>query len=168
MKIKNIFGIILNVLIVIVVAIVLIALVGTVQTKILKNKYSNYFGYSVFQVATGSMSPTMEEKDIIIAHILTDEQKGDLKVGDIIVFNQDGGIITHRITQILENGFITKGDANNVEDNPIQKQDIIGKVIKTIPQVGIWESVIMTPQVYISVLITVLLWGITLSYRTRD
>ena len=168
MKLKNIFGIILNILIVIVVVIVLIALVGLVQTKIMKNEYSNYFGYSVFQVATGSMSPTLEEKDIIIAQILNDKQKEELNLNDIIVFKQDGNIITHRITKISENGITTKGDANNTEDNPIQKQDIIGKVVKTIPQIGVWEKVLSTPQVYVSILITILLWGIMLSYGTRE
>lgn len=168
MKVKNIVGIILNILIVIVVIVVLIVLFGVVQTKILKTEYSNYFGYSIFQVATGSMSPAIETKDIILVHILNETQKEELKEGDIIVFKQDSGIITHRITKISEDKITTKGDANNTEDNPIQKEDIIGKVVKIIPQIGVWEKVISAPQVYISILITIVLWGITLSYSARE
>ena len=168
MKAKNVFGIILNILIVIVIIFVLIIVIGIVQTRILKNEYSSYFGYSFFQVATGSMSPTMEEKDIIIMNILNDEEKEELQIDDIVVFMQGRSFITHRITEISENKITTKGDANNAKDKPVQRKDIIGKVVTIIPKIGVWEKVLTSPEVYISIFVTMILWGVTLSYSTRE
>lgn len=96
-----------------------------VVTDILKKDYVNVFGYSYFVVATGSMSGEIEVDDIIFIK-LTD----NVNVDDIITFkNNDGDIITHRV--IIKNGneIITKGDANNSADDPINRSQIIGKVM---------------------------------------
>ena len=67
-----------------------------------------------------------------------------LKIGDIISYKQNnkGPIITHRITDIsFTHGqyfFYTKGDNNEEKDpQPISEKEIIGKVIASIPYLGI-------------------------------
>lgn len=159
---KKILGILLNSLIVIAVIIIVLVIYSVIQTKMLKKDYVNFFGYTVFQVATGSMSSTMEIKDIIIVKILMSEE---LKVDDIVVYKQEKATITHRIIEIDKDKITTKGDANNAKDKPIARSDIIGKVVKIIPNIGIWEKVFTTPKVYISIIITITLWGVTILYK---
>ena len=74
------------------------------------------------------MEPSIHEGDYIyIKRTDTDS----LKAGDIISFySQDdsikGEINTHRISEVLSNGtFVTKGDANKIEDSvTVQKNSI--------------------------------------------
>lgn len=91
---------------------------------IMKKDYANVFGYTYFTVSTGSMSGTIEVNDVIFVKI-TDKAI----VGDVITFkNKKGEIITHRVVQKLADTYITQGDVNNVADDPVPKEDVIGKV----------------------------------------
>ena len=62
------------------------------------------------------------------------------QVGDIITFGKDTKTqipTTHRIIEIENESFLTKGDANDSPDPlPIQKSDIKGRVIFSAPYVG--------------------------------
>lgn len=158
-KISKVFEVILNIVIAIMIIIIIIAGYGAIQTQILKKDYVNIFGYTIFQVATGSMSGTIEVKDIVIVQLTNQVEKND-----IIVFKQDQNIITHRLIDKKENELITKGDANNAEDKPIQTDDVIGKVIKIIPNIAVWEKVFAQKEVYISIIITITLFGIAFSF----
>lgn len=94
-----------------------------VMTEILKKDYVNIFGYTYFVVATGSMSGTIEVNDVVIVKI-TD----NYNVGDVITYIKDGSFITHRVVSVNDNQIITKGDVNNIEDDPILKENVIGIV----------------------------------------
>ena len=95
-----------------------------VITDILKKDYVNVFGYTYFVVATGSMSGTIEVDDIIFVKLTK-----DVKNNDVITFkSKDGDIITHRLIGQKDDKYITKGDVNNVTDELITKNQIIGKV----------------------------------------
>lgn len=157
-KISKVFEIILNIIITIMLIIIIIVGYGAIQTNILKKDYANIFGYTIFQVATGSMSGTIEVRDIVLVKITQDVEEND-----IIVFKQDKNIITHRLIEKKENELITKGDANNAEDKPIQINDVIGEVIKIIPNVAVWEKVFAQKEVYISIIVTISLFGIAFS-----
>lgn len=102
---------------------------------VLKHRVPSIFGYSSLMVATGSMSGTIEEGDLIII-----KDTDDYKIGDIVTFFQDGDDIptTHRIYNIDENGnWKTRGDANNSYDKrSITSDEIIGEVVLVIPYVG--------------------------------
>ena len=102
---------------------------------VLKHRVPSIFGYSSLMVATGSMSGTIEEGDLIII-----KDTDDYKIGDIVTFFQDGDDIptTHRIYNIDENGnWKTRGDANNSYDKrSITNDEIIGEVVLVIPYVG--------------------------------
>lgn len=158
-KISKIFEYLLNIGIAIIVIIVAILGYGTFQTKVLKEEYSNIFGYTMFEVATGSMSGTIEIGDYVIVKILDNIDIDELETDDIIVFKQNNSIITHRLINIDEEELTTKGDANNTSDTPIKKDAVIGKVIKIVENVAIWKKVFMTPDVYIPIIITITLFG---------
>ena len=61
-----------------------------------------------------------------------------LKEGDIITFLIDEKMnVTHRVKEISDKGFITKGDANNTEDAVIvTEKEYVGKVILSISMIG--------------------------------
>ena len=95
-----------------------------IVTDIMKKDYVNVFGYTYFVVKTGSMSGTLEVDDVIIVRITK-----DTKINDIITYvNDNGEIITHRLVRKSGSKLIAQGDVNNVEDNPITKDQLIGTV----------------------------------------
>lgn len=98
----------------------------------------NIFGYKSYIIKTNSMEPTININDVVITKKV---EKEEIKTGDVITFLQDGEVITHRITQINNNGdqteYTTKGDNNNIEDTfKITYDNIEGKHILTIPYLG--------------------------------
>lgn len=121
------------------------------QLKIFNKDYINLCGYTIFQVITGSMEDTIKIKDIVIVK-LTD----DVKENDIITYKAGEDFVTHRIIRIEDEEIITKGDANNTEDNPITKNDIVGKVIFIIANVAVWINVLKTPQVIIAIIVSII------------
>jgi signal peptidase len=68
-------------------------------------------------VLTDSMYPVIQSGDLIICHT---EEPENIQVGDVIAFFDPAGngitIVTHRVIEVTENGWRTKGDNNNAED----------------------------------------------------
>jgi signal peptidase I len=83
--------------------------------------------------------------------------------GDIITFNTNSAndTTTHRIEfKNYENGltndptFLTSGDANDdIDTGKVQKSDIIGKVILSVPYVGYFVEFAKTPQGFIFLIV---------------
>ncbi len=140
---KKVVNIVLNVLIwtFVVLSILVTALVLTAQGS--KDGVPDLFGTSFITIETPSMSGTYEVGDLVFLKKLGEEDKNELKAGDIITFrtsvdiNGDGKIgdlNTHRIYEKIDGTltFITKGDNNpthdNSGDNPytVHYSDIIG------------------------------------------
>ena len=114
-KINVIIGYMLNILIIIVVLITMIGLYYMAQIKILKKDYADMFGYTFFEVATGSMADTINIGDVVVVKV-----NDEVKENDIIVYKEENSFITHRIIKIDGQNLITIGDANNSEDKPIK------------------------------------------------
>ena len=94
--------------------------------------------YKILVVQSGSMEPAIKTGSVVIV-----KPADNYQINDIITFvDKDGGkSTTHRIVKTeTENGetyFVTKGDANNAEDNnKITEDKIIGKVLFSIPYAG--------------------------------
>lgn len=110
-------------------------------------------GFNVYTVVSGSMEPTYSVGDLIYV------KKVDpmtIQVGDPITFvlNEDLVVATHRVVAIdVDNQhFITKGDANEVEDDPVHFNNFIGKPIFAIPTLGYVSHWIQNPPgIYIAV-----------------
>lgn len=90
------------------------------------------FGYGSAVVLSGSMEPELSVNDVIIVH----EDNND-KIGDVVVYQNGSELIVHRIIDIDNETITTKGDANNTPDEPINKKNIKGTVVFTIPFLGI-------------------------------
>lgn len=156
---KKIAKWIMNFLTIVLLIILALVIYGK-ATTVSKKAYPNYFGYTFFEVASGSMEPTLHINDVILVKIT----KENLKKGDIIAFSQDGSIITHRIVYIDGEILSVKGDNNNTVDKPIVTNDVIGKVVKIYPELGIWKKVLKEPKILILIFITMLLFDFALSY----
>lgn len=64
-KLSKVLGYVLNILILFIIIIMAFAIYYFVQVKVLNKAYANIFGYTFFEVATGSMSPTINAGDVI-------------------------------------------------------------------------------------------------------
>lgn len=74
-----------------------------------------------------SMLPTISNNSIVI---MIKPKEEDIKIGDIISFKCGGIEILHRIINISEGIYITKGDNNHIEDDCQTKiQDIRGQIV---------------------------------------
>ena len=89
------------------------------------------FGYAQIRVLSGSMEPSFYAGDRLVL-----KQCDSYNRGDIITYEVDGTYVTHRIIDTIAEGFVTKGDANTIEDPDAVKEDqIAGKVVFVIPEV---------------------------------
>lgn len=95
-------------------------------------------------VLSGSMEPSMPVGSIVIIKPIDTQS---LKIGDVICYHaSDSMLITHRIIEVNEAGFITKGDANEEADLKIVNQkDIVGSAVLSLPFIGYLGSFIRTP-----------------------
>ena len=140
----------------------IIAIYGFINIKILKKDYVNLFGYTYFDIITGSMEDTINVHDVVFVKITK-----DVKEGDIISYKSEDMIITHRVYKISEDKLITKGDANNTLDKPIKKDQVIGKVVKIGKRYGLVLKTLMTPIVLISLFVTVVLFCVYFSLEEK-
>lgn len=109
------------------------------------------FGVTPMVVLSGSMSGNAEDH-IEVGDLIFDVEADldSLKEGDIVSYMEQRIVVTHRIVDIYtdENGelmVITKGDANNVEDEPIHASQIIGLYKYRIPKLGDFAMFLQQP-----------------------
>ncbi len=86
-------------------------------------------------VLSGSMEPTINMGDMVVTTPITSNA---IKVGDIVAFNDGKEFpITHRVINITEGGFITKGDANEDPDPMVRSSSsVVGKIVFWVPFAG--------------------------------
>jgi signal peptidase len=104
-------------------------------------------------VYTGSMEPAIPVGSVVVIKPVDPES---LREGDIICFELSGPTttITHRIINITEEGFITKGDANEDPDQWIvRRENIVGKALFTIPFMGYLVHFVRTPMGFILLIV---------------
>ncbi len=98
---------------------------------------SGFLKYKMIAVASGSMVPTYEKGDAVIYEKVNADQ---LQIGDILAFQKNDIIVTHRIVEIRKNVrrvFITKGDANkSVDSYEVEASNVLGKVVFKVRYIG--------------------------------
>ena len=95
---------------------------------------------------TGSMAPTIPAYSLGLVDTHVDYDS--LQVGDIIVYDRpyDHMQVVHRIIAIFDEGVLTKGDANPVDDGILLTEaDITGVYLCHIPGAGLAANLIRTP-----------------------
>lgn len=151
-KKKSVLKRILNVVLTIVILLLAFVLVLTTVTRITGNTPS-IFGYSIFRVSTGSMQPELMIGDVILTKEVDDVNS--LQVGDVITYRGTIGeyanmMITHKIVKAPyeENGktyVVTKGVANDIEDQPVEASRISSKLVCKIPFLDWIYGFFLTP-----------------------
>ena len=105
--------------------------------------------HQIYIVQSNSMSPTFKTGSLLII------KKVDvtaIRENDIITFrrNRDNVATTHRVMRILNDEglqFVTRGDANNVDDPlPVSAEDVSGIVVASLPYIGYFIGFIRTKQ----------------------
>ena len=107
--------------------------------RVVGNELPMPFGIGVSVVLTGSMEPELSANDVIFV-----KKADDYSVGDVVVYSTGGSLTVHRIIFIEGDEVITKGDANDAEDKPINRSTIIGRVAWSVPYVGAVVRVLKT------------------------
>ena len=130
---KSTLKILTIILDVILVLVIVINLYNLAAKKMFGVKNPTFLGLTSAVVDTGSMKGDNPDSFDGNAYIVTFKQKS-YEVGDIITFDTGGRIpTTHRIIGIEPEGYVTKGDANNTEDDwRVPDEAVVGKVIITI------------------------------------
>ena len=151
--IKIVFITILLIILIINVSII-------IQTKLKPNLVPNIFGVKPFIVLSGSMESKINVGDLVF---VKEVEPSDLKVGDIIAFRDSEDIVTtHRIVDIETKDsklcFVTKGDANNANDDGIvYSNKVEGKYQTKIAKVGNVILFIQEPIGFVVMLMSVLI-----------
>ena len=156
MKLKKIWHL---VLIVIMSLTVGLGVYNWNATTLLGSKIPMPVGVGAAVVLSGSMEPTLSIDDLIIIR-----ETCDYELNDVVVFETDSIVVVHRIVGYDGELIITKGDANNVCDEPISEKRIIGEVVFVVPGVGNIVSAIKSPIGMVSIL-TVSFLLLEMSYR---
>lgn len=117
------------------------------------------FGIQVYGVLTGSMEPTYPTGSLIYVKPV---EASELRVNDVITFSISPNVIaTHRIVEIVPDEtfpsivrYRTKGDANNdVDASLVSANNIIGKALFAIPQMGYLANYIQQPPgIYVAII----------------
>lgn len=95
-------------------------------------------GWSSVVITSGSMAPSIEPGDVVVA---TPSDGRGLGPGTVVVFRDDArpGLVTHRIVSVNDDGtYETRGDANRVNDSaPLAPDQVVGVAKILVPLVGL-------------------------------
>ena len=97
------------------------------------------FGLGTAVVLSGSMEPELKVNDLVFV-----TQADDYEVGQIVVYQLGKTLVIHRIVSLDGEYIVTKGDANNTEDEPVTYLQVKGVYRFKIPFVGMLVRFIKT------------------------
>lgn len=126
------------------------------------------FGLKPEVVTTGSMTPAYKIGTIIYYKKV---DLSEIQVGDAISYRLNNGeMVTHRVVQIENGNYYTKGDANNVKDaTPATASTIEGKIVgPVIPVLGYAVAYVNSHLYVVLIIVAILLAEFLLSNLKRD
>ena len=141
------------------------------------------FGYQIYRVQTGSMSPTLEIGDVILSRRI---EPSDIHKGDIITYRGTEGemkdkLITHEVISepVLGSGgdytIHTQGTVKGALPDPaIDGDQVMGKYISTLKVLNHLYSFFLSPYgliVFILVIVGLFVYemiSLVLSYNSLD
>ncbi len=137
-----------------------------IKSFINPNKTPDFFGYKNFIIVSGSMEPTINIGDAIF---VKEVPKEEINEKDIISFDEDGVIVTHRVIDIIEEDgqtkYKTKGDNNNTADKEMTTYDKIeGKYQFKINKFGLVTEILKNPITLVALILIIVLISL---YKNR-
>lgn len=82
--------------------------------------------YPMATITSGSMWPVLKEGDLIFIKKISKEE---LKIGDIVVWQNPQGFTIHRVVKLDKDNFVTRGDANFKDDKAVAYNEIVGRPV---------------------------------------
>lgn len=137
---------ILLILLTIFISTIFVITVLIVYQKNALKKVPYVLGYTSFINVGTSMLPSINPGDLILL-----KKTDNYKVNDIITFQDENNVNTHRIIKVISNNeYQTKGDNNSFVDGKIVlKKDIYGVVLITIPKFANFSNFILNNYIFI-------------------
>ena len=114
----------------------------------------------MYRVQTGSMETGIHVDDYIFV-----VRKNDYNVGDVITYKYENYYVTHRIIKKEKDKFVTKGDANNTEDEAISIKQVTGKVLLS---GGLLNIIMNFKFTIIAVMLMIYLFTIYLNKKEKE
>ncbi|WP_211977826.1 signal peptidase I [Brevibacterium sp. W7.2] len=115
-----------------------ILLIGFLALAVAVGVVPKVMNGAALTVLTGSMEPTYEPGDIVVS-----VPQDQYRIGDPVTFqprSNDPMLITHRVVAVTDSAdgrtYVTRGDANGDDDEPIVEAQVMGKVLYSIPKLG--------------------------------
>ena len=156
---KLLFPLITKIFTAVILTILILVLFFNLSTRISVDKIKKgadlVSGYTCVIIASGSMEPAIATNDLLIL-----KSTDSYKPGDVITYiSAQGSLITHRIKEVSKSGYITQGDANNIPDDEVPAQRILGKSIFVLSGAGIIMKWILSPiNIAVLMCIVILVW----------
>lgn len=103
-------------------------------------------GVTPYIVMSGSMETAIHTGSVCFVNENVEYE--EIEVGDIIAFEAGTGVmVTHRVIDITDEGFETKGDNNDVSDGiSTTKSNYCGETVLAIPYVGYALAMLQTKR----------------------
>lgn len=124
--------------------ILCLILIFFILLNIFSMNNKSLFGFRIYRVISGSMQPALQIGDVIIV-----KKSNNYYERDIITYSNGLTTITHRIIAINNDEVITKGDANEVDDKPINKEQIVGKFFFRISNFSLFSMILSKNVIYL-------------------
>ncbi|MBF0688269.1 MAG: signal peptidase I [Cellulomonas sp.] len=146
------------------VVLLLVAAVVTVVPRLI--------GAVPLTVLSGSMEPTISAGDLVVVR---PTDPADLRIGDVVTVqpeSDDPTLVTHRVVGITRGadglaGFVTQGDANEHADAPVVPEQVMGRVVYTVPLVGHVTHGAWGPYVAAAVGVGLVVYGVVMVATPR-
>ncbi|WNB92484.1 signal peptidase I [Bacillus sp. NEB1478] len=141
---KMIYRIISSVAIVFMLSSIVFLLYISYQGDKNPDKIPSLFGYKPFTVLTNSMKPAFSAGDMVL---VKEMEVSKIKPSDVITFKENSNkLITHRVVEVTDQGFVTKGDYNNVKDDGyVSPENVVGELAFTLPKLGYVSKFVSSP-----------------------
>ncbi|KQY47174.1 signal peptidase I [Cellulomonas sp. Root137] len=94
-----------------------------------------------YTILTGSMQPTLPPGTLVVTRVVPVES---IDIGDVLTYQLHSNqpeVVTHRVVGVGFTGegerlVVTRGDANNVDDDPVRAVQVRGVVAYHVPYLG--------------------------------
>lgn len=114
-------------------------------------------GFNLYKVTNEDLTLKLDKGDLIIVRKIN---KNELSEGDIVTFSNGSSISTHKVDSILSDGIIINKNDKGYEDKLIvEYNDIVGKLLFSIPKgdflLSISKNPFFTFIVFLSLLVSI-------------
>jgi len=108
-------------------------------------------GAATYTVMTGSMRPNFSPGEFIVVKTVPFDQ---IRAGDVVTYQLESGkpeVVTHRVVGVESKvdgskRLITRGDANNADDDPVRSEQVRGRLWYSLPWLGYVNSALTGQQ----------------------